>query len=157
MNKVRVLFCFGPGLDDPGLLSGSGSGFVPVSAPEIDPMTMWINDPNPVEVKELRKMPTPPPPPPMKLINLDSPINSNLSEFHSTPNPAQKQQQQQQGFFSRELNFSDYAGYNGNGTKSNGSLKPESGEILSFGGDDLREVQIIQMEMWGYLEVIQVS
>lgn len=135
MNKVRVLFCFGPGSGDPGLLSGSVSGSVPVSAPESDPTTMWINDPNPVEVKELRKTPTPPPPPPMKLINLDSPIKSNLSEFHSTPNPAPKQQQQQ-GFFSRELNFSDYAGYNGNGNKSNGSLKPESGEILSFGGGD---------------------
>ncbi|KNA16438.1 hypothetical protein SOVF_089090 [Spinacia oleracea] len=126
MNKVRALFCYGPG---PGDSDCSWSVPLPAPAPapsgESDPTAMWINDPNP---PELRKTPTPPPPQPPppaqqpKVINLDSPIKSNPSEI------------QKGGFFTRELNFSDYAGCNGGASKINGSLKPESGEILSFGG-----------------------
>ncbi|XP_021768190.1 transcription factor MYC2-like [Chenopodium quinoa] len=138
MNKVRVLFCFGPapGPNDPGC-SWPVPGSTPAPSSDSDPTAMWINDPNPPEVKEARKTPTPPPPPPTiqqqsqpsqsKVINLDSPIKSNVSEA------------QKPGFFTRELNFSEYAGFNGSGSKSNGSLKPESGEILSFGGGDVKK------------------
>ncbi|CAO2819607.1 unnamed protein product [Amaranthus hypochondriacus] len=135
MNKVRILFCFG---------SGSGVGDpsawpvpipVPIQTPvpssESDPTAMWINDPNPPEiVKEIRKTPTPPPPlqPQPKLINLDTPIkNNNPGEIQNTQSKSE--------FFSKELNFSEYAGFTGNGSKPNGGVKPESGEILSFGGN----------------------
>ena len=126
MNKVRVLFCFGSGPGDPSAWSVPVSVSVPVPEPEpapvlsveSDPTAMWINDPNPPEVvKEIRNTPTPPPPPPqqpqLKVINLDNPIKNN--------NPAEIQTSQQKpGFFTRELNFSEYAGLNGSGSKSNG-------------------------------------
>ncbi|CAO2837985.1 unnamed protein product [Amaranthus hypochondriacus] len=141
MNKVRVLFCFGSGPGDPSAWSVPVSVPAPLPEPapalsvDSDPTAMWINDPNPPEVvKEIRNTPTPPPPPPpqqpqLKVINLDNPIKNN--------NPVEIQNSQQKpGFFTRELNFSEYAGLNGSGSKSNGGLKPESGEILSFGGGD---------------------
>ncbi|KAE9607019.1 putative transcription factor bHLH family [Lupinus albus] len=79
-----------------------------------------------------------------KTTQLETPGSSTLTETPSAINfpsrtPHQKQnQQQQQTLFSRELNFSAY-GFEGNGVKNGGnkhnhhSLKPESGEILSFG------------------------
>ncbi|KAL2922344.1 Transcription factor MYC2 [Bienertia sinuspersici] len=91
---------------------------------------MWISDPNPVEAKELRK--TPPSQQLEKVVNLYSPIKGNLNLI----SVVQNSQQKQKGFFTTELNFSDYAAYNVNGPKINGSLKLESGEILSFGGGD---------------------
>lgn len=147
MNKVRVLFCFGPG---PGGDPGSWPVQVPLPVPsgESDPTAMWINDPvPPPEAKESRNTSTPPPPlpPPQQpqplqqpqqpqVINLDSPIKSNPGgEIQSSQYPQQKA-----GFFTKELNFSEYAGFNGSGSKNNGSLKPESGEILSFGGGDVK-------------------
>nr|WCO08254.1 hypothetical protein [Suaeda aralocaspica] len=138
MDKVRVLFCYGP---DSGPWALAAPASVPSS--ESDPTAMWINDPNPVEVKDIRK--TPPPPqqqqhhPPSqqqaKAVNLDN-STAIKGSFNLVSEIQTSQQKQQQGFFSRELNFSDYAsGYNNvNGPKINGSLKPESGEILSFGG-----------------------
>ncbi|KAL2901396.1 Transcription factor MYC2 [Bienertia sinuspersici] len=135
MNKVRVFFGPGSGSGD----SGPWAVPVPVPSSESDPTAMWISDPNPVEAKELRKTPPPQQQQPAaaasaasEVVNLDSPIKGNLNLISEV----QTSQQKQQGFFTRELNFSDYAGYNVNGAKMNGSLKPESGEILSFGGGD---------------------
>ncbi|OIV94452.1 hypothetical protein TanjilG_25514 [Lupinus angustifolius] len=79
-----------------------------------------------------------------KTTQLETPGSSTLTETPSAVNfpnrsTQQKQnQQQQQSLFSKELNFSAY-GFEGNGVKNGGnqhshhSLKPESGEILSFG------------------------
>jgi len=80
---------------------------------------------------------------PSKLINSDveskAPSEIHPQNAHQTLHQNhvhhQNQQQQQQGFFSRELNFSDYA-IDGSKNRSVSPLKPESGEILSFGGDN---------------------
>lgn len=72
-----------------------------------------------------------------KTMPFETPGSSTLTETPSAihfPNQHQNQHQQQ-SFFSRELNFSAY-GFEANGSKngsSHHSLKPESGEILSFG------------------------
>ncbi|KAE9613305.1 putative transcription factor bHLH family [Lupinus albus] len=75
----------------------------------------------------------------LKTTQLDTPGSSTLTETPSAINfPSRSPHQHQQSFFSRELNFSAY-GFEGNGVKNGDnqhnhhSLKPESGEILSFG------------------------
>ncbi|CAL0311820.1 unnamed protein product [Lupinus luteus] len=73
----------------------------------------------------------------LKTTQLDTPGSSTLTETPSAINFPSRSPHQQ-SFFSRELNFSAY-GFEGNGVKNGGnqhnhhSLKPESGEILSFG------------------------
>ncbi|KAL9246932.1 hypothetical protein vseg_020410 [Gypsophila vaccaria] len=62
-------------------------------------------------------------------------INNSINQLQQQ----QQQQQQQQGFFTKELNFSEYA-FGRTGPKSGGlaQSKPESGEILSFGENNKR-------------------
>lgn len=81
-----------------------------------------------------------------------SSLTENPSGIHNQNNPGhglgqqQRQQQQQvqmqaqtQSFFTRELNFGEYNGFdgssvrNGNGNANSHLLKPESGDMLNFG------------------------
>ncbi|KAF9623615.1 hypothetical protein IFM89_003542 [Coptis chinensis] len=145
MNKVRVLFNF----NNPE----SGS-WPPPSNPvngdqgENDPSLLWITDPSSViEIKESVNTPVPSSVTPATAAGVkDIPVSKSYQFDHPssstvTENPSsivqvshQSQQRNQQSFYSRELNFSEF-GFDGSNTR-NGSLqscKPESGEILNFG------------------------
>lgn len=156
MNKVRVLFC--------GENQNHQQNLEIEQGENDDPATIWINDPNPNPTQpEIQAQITNNPPQSnnnntnnahnscssSKPINLDAVESKTLTEIHPHQNNTlnnqknhdqqnqqrqQQQQQQQQGFFTRELNFSDYALESKN--RSLSPLKPESGEILSFGGDN---------------------
>ncbi|CAN4128161.1 unnamed protein product [Withania somnifera] len=134
MNKVRILFNFSNDL-------GSGSWAV---QPESDPTALWLTDPSSssMEVREsLNTVQTSSVPSSNsnKQIGFGNENNNNhqSGNGHSSYNNQQRHhpQQQQQGFFTRELNFSEF-GYDGSSNRNgNSSLscKPESGEILNFG------------------------
>ncbi|GMN30615.1 hypothetical protein TIFTF001_002872 [Ficus carica] len=138
MNKVRVLFNF----------SNMESGSWPLDQGENDPSSFWISEPSSAaEVKDSANNPSSNTNQQMSskstVIQLENnPSSSSLTENPSTTAAAtaasiQKQSStdnnnQTQGFFTRELNFSEY-GFDGNSVKSGGNLKPESGEILNFG------------------------
>ena len=79
------------------------------------------------------------------MINLDNSIKNN--------NPVEIQNSQQKPrFLTSKLNVSEYVVLNGSGSKSNGGLKPESRELLSFGGGIAKEVVLeIRMESWSYI------
>ncbi|XVE65296.1 hypothetical protein DITRI_Ditri07aG0169500 [Diplodiscus trichospermus] len=145
MNKVRILFNFNNGFDA-GSWSMSNNT---ADQGENDPSSLWISDPNNgVELKESnndddnnnnnnnntsnQNLQI------QKSIQLcDNPSSSSLTENPSSVHVGSNQQQQnhQQGQ-SICLNFSDY-GFDGSSSVRNGNsshlLKPESGEILSFG------------------------
>nr|AAY90122.1 basic helix-loop-helix transcription factor protein [Rheum australe] len=148
MNKVRVLFNFGSG--DASLLTAAASSSAPAAAPpppistattdeaENDPAALWISDPSSsaAEVKEALN-------PRITVRESSIPIGSNSIPVHQPAKPPQldvqssigltensigihsqkshNQPLQHQGFFTKELNFSEFA------------MKPESGEILNFG------------------------
>ncbi|XP_068305624.1 transcription factor MYC2-like [Pyrus communis] len=140
MNRVRFLFNFN------NLEVGSWPMAAAADQGENDP-SLWLNDPSTttVEVKDPVNASAPTSTsnqPISKPIQFDNhPSSSSLSE---NPSPVQVpqlqqqvQQQQTQSFFPRELNFSDYNGYDRSSVKNSNSnshsLKPESGEILNFG------------------------
>ncbi|KAK2995913.1 hypothetical protein RJ640_029795 [Escallonia rubra] len=136
MNKVRVLFNFsGNGVD----MSNSS---VPADQSENDPSALWLTDPHPVS-GEIRESMDVGPAATMvpasistqvsKPIGLENPSSSTLTETPSSTIRAHNQQAQ--GFFTRELNFSEFGGYDGSGGRNPNSqaCKPELGEILSFG------------------------
>ncbi|KAL6176003.1 hypothetical protein ACLB2K_052639 [Fragaria x ananassa] len=151
MNKVRVLFDFN------NLEVGSWPMGGAADQGESDPSSLWIND-NPSStievVKEsvsiapatsgpstsnhhISKNPIP--------FDNNHPSSSGLSDnpsavlqvSHHQQQQPQQQVTQTQSFFTRELNFSDYNGYDGSSVKNSNSnshsMKPESGEILNFG------------------------
>ncbi|XP_055821081.1 transcription factor MYC2 [Solanum dulcamara] len=136
MNKVRVLFNFSNDL-------GSGSWAV---QPESDPSVLWLTDPSSsgMEVREsLNTVQTNSVPSSNsnKQIAFGSENNHTTTQSgngHSSYNQQQQHnppQQQTQGFFTRELNFSEF-GFDGSSNRngnSSVSCKPESGEILNFG------------------------
>ncbi|KAK8622046.1 hypothetical protein V6N13_097673 [Hibiscus sabdariffa] len=135
MNKVRVLFNFNIGIEA-GSWSMSNNT---ADQGENDPSSLWISDPNPgVELKEssnngynhnntsnqqVHKSPQ----------FCDNRSSSSLTENPSSIPTANRHPQGQ----SLCLNFSDH-GFDGcisvrNGNSSSHLLKPEAGEILSFG------------------------
>ncbi|XP_020216494.1 transcription factor MYC2 [Cajanus cajan] len=136
-NKVKVLFNFSNNNLDvasswPATTTSADQG-------ENDPSSLWLNDP---EVRDSINTvaPTPSVSLPVntqgisKTIQLETSIqtpgSSTLTEtpssIHAIPH--------NQSVFSRELNFSEYAFDPKTGSNHNHhSLKPESGEILSFG------------------------
>ncbi|KAK4261454.1 hypothetical protein QN277_004447 [Acacia crassicarpa] len=120
---------------------------------ENDPSSLWLNDPSAIEIRDSVTAVAPHSVPSStishsnnpKPMQLDTRGSTSLAETPTSvhvPNAHHSHQQQRQqqrhsmsqGFFSRELNFSDY-GLNGNGVKNGNShsLKPESSEILNFG------------------------
>ncbi|KAI6707520.1 hypothetical protein NL676_010482 [Syzygium grande] len=147
MNKVRNLFNFIGGME----LGFGGNGN---DQGESDPSSLWINDPpGTVEVKDSAAVAGPSAVAGSSNYNgsnhgsksIQFENNHVLSSMSEKPsaihrdNPRHNYQQnnqpmQGQSFFGRELNFSEF-GYDG-GSARNGSshpMKPESGEILSFG------------------------
>lgn len=134
-NKVKVLFNFSNNNFD------VASSWPATSADqgENDPSSLWLNDP---EVRD--SINTVPPTPSVSLpvntqgisktmqleTSIQTPGSSTLTEtpssIHAIP--------QNHTVFSRELNFSEYAFDPKTASNHNHhSLKPESGEILSFG------------------------
>ncbi|XAR70630.1 hypothetical protein NMG60_11027544 [Bertholletia excelsa] len=114
MNKVRILFSFSGG--DMGSWSMQGDHS------ENDPSALYLTDPSSNEIKETA---TPASIPSnhhqlSKQVTFENPSSSTLTENPSSI-PAQTHNTQQQSFFTRELNFSEFG------------CKPESGEILNFG------------------------
>ncbi|GAA0187521.1 hypothetical protein LIER_34809 [Lithospermum erythrorhizon] len=141
MNKVRVLFNFNQGPEmESGQGSGSGSGGWPVQ-PETDPSTLWLTDPSSNGMKdgnnnvELNSIPS-------TNGNKQFPFeNENPSSSNLIENPRPINVPENQGYFSKELNFSEF-GYGGNNVRNSGaqtSCKPESGEILNFGEGNKRD------------------
>ncbi|KAF7829228.1 transcription factor MYC2-like [Senna tora] len=139
MNKVKVLFNFSnPEANSWPLTTDQG---------ENDPSSLWINDPSTgIEIRDSANTTLPSSNTihtSTKPMQFDTPGSSTLTEAapsvvhipnnHYTHQP-QQSQQQNQGFFTRELNFSEY-GFEANSLKNGNShsLKPESGEILNFG------------------------
>ncbi|XP_027919540.1 transcription factor MYC2-like [Vigna unguiculata] len=118
MNKVRDLFNF----------SNPDAGSWPLNCVatdqgENDPSSLWLNPSSSIEIKDTSNAVAPASAnATAKTMPFETPGSSTLTETPSAaavaaahvPNP------KNQGFFPRELNFSN-------------SLKPESGEILSFG------------------------
>ncbi|KAK7346098.1 hypothetical protein VNO80_20612 [Phaseolus coccineus] len=116
MKKVRDLFNF----------NNPDAGFWPLNCVatdqgENDPSSLWLNPSSSIEIKGTSNAvaPVSANAPLRKTMPFETPGSSTLTETPSAaaahvPNP------KNQGFFPRELNFSN-------------SLKPESGEILSFG------------------------
>ncbi|NP_001312938.1 transcription factor MYC2-like [Nicotiana tabacum] len=130
MNKVKVLFNFNI---DMGATTGSGSGSCAIQA-EPDPSALWLTDPasSVVEVKDSSN--TVPSRNTSKQLVFGNENSENVNQ----------NSQQTQGFFTRELNFSEY-GFDGSNTRygngnanSSRSCKPESGEILNFGDSTKR-------------------
>lgn len=148
MNKVRVLFNF----NNMELGAGSGSWNL---QPENDPSALWLNDPTTSgggvkdsvnnhaatataattsvhgnSISSGNK--------PLLFGNDNNPsTTSTLTDNPGTVNIVHNNSSQQGAFFSRELNFGDY-GFEGNSVR-NGNCKPESGEILNFGGDSVNK------------------
>lgn len=146
MNKVRVLFNF----NSMELASGSGSWNL---QPENDPSSLWLNDPTTAGggVKDsVNNNATtnghgnsiPSGNKPLVFSSDNNPSTSTLTDNPGTVNVVRynssQQAQQPQGscgFFARELNFGEH-GFEGSSVR-NGNCKPESGEILNFGGDSV--------------------
>ncbi|KAK6947422.1 Transcription factor MYC/MYB N-terminal [Dillenia turbinata] len=132
MNKVRIWFNFNN--PEMGSWLTNSSGPQPADQGDSDPSSMWITDPS--EVKDSVNLPSSTYNV-LKPIQVDNPsTTSTLTEAPSSIHIHNNQQQpQNQGFFTRELNFSEF-GYNDGTSAKNGnsnSCKPESGEILNFG------------------------
>ncbi|KAK4263009.1 hypothetical protein QN277_028490 [Acacia crassicarpa] len=150
MTKVKVWFNF----NNPDI------GSWPLMTPnadqgENDPSSLWLNDPSSgIEIRDSTNNTVPASVPSSnnshniqtvaKPMQFETPVSSTLTEAPSVvhvPNTQYNNQQRQQshqsnnqGFFSKELNFSEYV-FDGNSLKNGNmhSLKPESGEILNFG------------------------
>ncbi|TKY58559.1 Transcription factor MYC2 [Spatholobus suberectus] len=117
MNKVRDLFNF----NNPDVSSWP-LNCVATDQGENDPSSLWLN-PSSVEIRDSANTVTPASANATvnKTLHFETPGSSTLTEAPSAVHvPNAHQQSQNKGFFPRELNFS-------------GSLKPESGEFLSFG------------------------
>ncbi|CAI9095357.1 OLC1v1031290C1 [Oldenlandia corymbosa var. corymbosa] len=141
INKVRAFFNFN------GMDMGTGSGSWPVQ-PESDPSALWLTDPNPTPVGAGKEgisslnpdgASTPSVSNKQVVFGNDntrscSTLSENPGSIHGNNNSSQ---QGPGGFFARELNFSEYA-FEGSSVRG-GSCKPESGEILSFGGDSAKK------------------
>nr|AAQ14332.1 MYC2 [Catharanthus roseus] len=144
MNKVRILFNFN------NIDLGSSSG----PWPENDPSSLWLTDPSPSGVGVKEGVNTNnntsvqgnsiPSGNKQQLVfgnNDNHPTTSTLTDHpgagavNSYNNSSQNAQQPQGSFFTRELNFSEY-GFERSSVK-NGNCKPESGEILNFGGESV--------------------
>ncbi|XP_027180802.1 transcription factor MYC2 [Coffea eugenioides] len=142
MNKVRVLFNF----NNMDMGSGSGSGSWPVQ-PESDPSALWLTDPSSsaAGVKESvnnnnnttgqgSSIPSSANNKQMLFGNDNNPSSSTLTDNPGNIlNAHHNSSQQSGGFYTREMNFSEY-GFEGNSVR-NATCKPESGEILNFGGE----------------------
>ncbi|XP_010273162.1 PREDICTED: transcription factor MYC2-like [Nelumbo nucifera] len=139
MNKVKVLFNFNNPESGPWSTTQTDQG-------ENDPSSLWISDPSMLDIKEsVNAAPAasavaPPNQEISKPIQIENQSTSNLTENPSTislqtKHQSHHQQQQTQGFFTREINFSDF-GLEGSTTKKGvtQSCKPESGELMNFGG-----------------------
>nr|QNT13142.1 MYC2a transcription factor [Tripterygium wilfordii] len=148
-NKVRVLFNFSNG----GADGGSWTVGANPDQGENDPSSLWLSDPS-QNVIDNSTIPTSGVtanatnssshtnhngnPQISKGSQIENPSSSSLNENPSgngvhIPNHLRQQQEQQQSYFGRELNFSEFSGYDAiNGRKGN-LLKPGSGEILNFG------------------------
>lgn len=133
MNKVRVLFNFSNDL-------GSGSWAV---QPESDPSALWLTDPSSsgMEVREslntvqTNSVPSSNSNKQIAYGNENNHPSGNGQSCYNQQQPKNPPQQQTQGFFTRELNFSEF-GFDGSSNRngnSSVSCKPESGEILNFG------------------------
>lgn len=118
MNKVRVLFNFNN--PDMGSISASVSW---AAQPENDPSALWLTEPTSsgVDVKESVNT----------SVQENSIPSSSVKEIVFPSN--QHDSQQAQGYFSRELNFSEFGFDGGNNVRNGNSCKPEAGEILNFG------------------------
>lgn len=119
MNKVRDLFNF----------SNPDAGSWPLNCVatdqgENDPSSLWLNPSSSVEIRDSAVAPASANATVNKALQFETPGSSTLTEapsvVHVPHGNAQHPSQNNKGFFPRELNFSS-------------SLKPESGEILSFG------------------------
>jgi transcription factor MYC2 len=131
MNKVKVLFNFNNMEVGSWPMNGNNQ-----DQGENDP-SMWMNDQITVDPKEAV---------PSNWANVngsnskgvfENPSSSSLTETPPAPIQIQQQQIQTQtqtpSFFTKELNFGDYAQSDGSGFRNGASMKPESGEILNFG------------------------
>nr|AIA22170.1 MYC2 [Gentiana rigescens] len=137
MNKVRALFNFN-NAEVPG--SGLGAGAFHFQ-PENDPSALWLTDPSnsaPVTKENVTSNANCVVENSIPFGNNNKPVvfgnGNNFSSSTLTGNPEtisiHRQDSSQKSFFTRELNFSGYEGSDAR----NGKCKPESGEILSFGG-----------------------
>ncbi|KAF5734292.1 Transcription factor [Tripterygium wilfordii] len=150
MNKVRVLFNFNNG-------GGDGASWTVGANPdqgENDPSSLWLSDPS-LNGIDSSTIPTSgvtanatnssshandnnSNPHMSKGFQIENPSSSSLNENPSEngvhiPNHLRQQQEDQQNYFGRELNFSEYGGYDAINGRKGSLLKPESGEILNFG------------------------
>ncbi|KAK6947425.1 Transcription factor MYC/MYB N-terminal [Dillenia turbinata] len=132
MNKVRIWFNFNN--PEMGSWLTNSSGPQPADQGDSDPSSMWITDPS--EVKDSVNLPSSTYNV-LKPIQVDNPsTTSTLTEAPSSIHIHNNQQQpHNQGFFTRELNFSEFGYNDGTSAKigNSNSCKPESGEILNFG------------------------
>jgi transcription factor MYC2 len=144
MNKVKVLFNFNNMEVGSWPMNGNNQ-----DQGENDP-SMWMNDPTTVDPKEAGGGVGNSVPSNWANVNgsnskgvFENPSSSSLTEAPPAPIHlnSQTQIQQQQihtqtqtpSFFTKELNFGDYAKSDGSGFRNGASMKPESGEILNFG------------------------
>ncbi|XP_052724597.1 transcription factor MYC2-like [Vigna angularis] len=89
---------------------------------ENDPSSLWLNPSSSIEIKDTSNAVAPASANAAvrKTMSFETPGSSTLTETPSAAAAAHVPNPKNQGFFPRELNFSN-------------SLKPESGEIMSFG------------------------
>lgn len=128
MKKVKSLFNFN------GPETGSAFGPSSWSLPENDPAALWLTEPSSsaVDVKESAINNT--------NTNQGSSIPSCITSNNQAavlvkenPNSTTMNENQNQGYVSRELKFSEF-GFDGSSNPKNcGGFRPESGEILNFG------------------------
>lgn len=132
MKKVKALFNFN------GPETGPGSGPSSWTLPENDPAALWLTEPSSsaADVKD----------PAINSSNISinttngqassvpSCITSNQTvAIKENPNSITMNENQNQGFLSRELKFSEF-GFDGcSNPKTSAGFRPESGEILNFG------------------------
>ncbi|XP_052170892.1 transcription factor MYC2-like [Diospyros lotus] len=119
-NKVRVLFNFN------GVETG-GPWSLQMDHGENDPSALYITEPL-SEARDSLNTAT--------VIPSNNPPLSKQTTITENPSSIHHQNQPQQSLFSRELiNFSEF-GYDGSSVRNGNShsCKPESGEILNFGG-----------------------
>ncbi|KAL3006208.1 hypothetical protein AAZX31_08G264000 [Glycine max] len=118
MNKVRDLFNFNNNNNNnnnPETCSWALNCVATTDQGENDPSSLWLNP----EIKDSSTV-SPPNSTVNKTMHFETPGSSTLTETPSAAAAVHVPNSKSQGFFPRELNFSN-------------SLKPESGEILSFG------------------------
>jgi transcription factor MYC2 len=158
MNKVKMLFNFNNNFDFGSSWQLGSNSTVITHQGENDPSSIWLNDPetrDSVDNNSLAAATTTTTTTNTsisipshhqqqqqhqnnsnnqslsvtKTIQFETRGSSTLTEAPSVVHVSSKQNQQ--GLFSKEMNLSEYGG----GNSQQRSLKPESGEILSFGGE----------------------